>query len=617
MAVDPKNNIEVRQRRYLGRDFDSFRSLILNYARTYYPDRIQDFSESSVGGMFMDMAAYVGDNLSFYLDHLYGELNYETAIETENIQRALVNAGIPINGASPAVVRVTVFIEVPTANAGDDSPDINLLPVIKESTTFLSDSGVTFTLIEDIPFGYDENEDGNYVLHPKVEKRIGRVRSDGKVTTYLLAHSGLCVSGQQTTEFIPIDVFVPFRQISLSQPNVTEIVKVFDSYGNTYYEVGALSHDVVYRNVLNTTSDNKLVKDGLRVIPAPYRFTKQTSLGSRSTVLTFGGGNADTLEDDIIPDPSEFAIAFPYSKVISRVPVNPEKLLTTNTLGVAAANTELTIIYRYGGGLFHNVAPGSIRTVSTLVIQFPRNPSNSAATKIRNTLEVSNGERAAGGEDALTVDELVSLIPSVKNSQERIVTKEDLLARVYTMPANLGRVFRAAIVTNNNNPLATQLYICSRDTNEKLITSPDSLKLNIKKYLNSYRMISDAIDVLDAKVIDLQLKFTVVLDPALNKSAILSAILTKLQDKYNIKKMYIDQPIIISDVVNTIFTVQGVISIDNVQFSNISGIVNNRVYSNDTHDIKSYTRRQLIFPPTGGIFEIRYPEVDIIAKVVT
>jgi hypothetical protein len=130
-------------------------------------------------------------------------------------------------------------------------------------------------------------------------------------------------------------------------------------------------------------------------------------------------------------------------------------------------------------------------------------------------------------------------------------------------------------------------------------------------------MISDAIDVLDAKVIDLQLKFTVVLDPAFNKSAILSAILTKLQDKYNIKKMYIDQPIIISDVVNTIFTVQGVISIDNVQFSNISGIVNNRVYSNDTHDIKSYTRRQLIFPPTGGIFEIRYPEVDIIAKVVT
>jgi hypothetical protein len=617
MAVDPKKNVEVRQRRYLGRDFDSFRSLILNYARTYYPDRIQDFSESSVGGLFMDMAAYVGDNLSFYLDHLYGELNYETAVETESIQRALINSNIPINGASPAVVLVTIFIEVPVANAGDDGPDIDLLPVIKESTSFVSDSGVTFTLIEDIAFAYDENDNGNYTLNPKAEKRIGRTRADGKVTTYLLALGGLCVSGVQTTEVFSIDSFVPFRQITLSQNNVTEIVKVFDSYGNVYYEVGALSHDVVYRNVLNTTSDNKLVKDGLRVIPAPYRFTKQTTLSGRRTILTFGGGNANTLEDDIIPDPSEFAIAFPYSKTISRVPVNPEKLLTTNTLGVIAVNTELTVIYRHGGGLRHNVAPGSIRTVTNLVIQFPKNPSNSQSVKIRNSLEVSNGERASGGEDALSVDELVSLIPSVKNSQERIVTKEDLLARVYTMPSNFGRVFRAAIVSNTNNPLATQLYICSRDTEEKMIVSPDTLKLNIKKYLNSYRMISDAIDILDAKIINLQLKFTVVLDPSLNRSTVLSSILTKLQDRFSAKKMYIDQPIIISDVVNTIFTVQGVISIDNIQFSNISGVVNNRVYSNDTHDIKSYTRRQLIFPPTGGIFEIRYPEVDIVARVVT
>lgn len=617
MAVDPKKNIEVRQRRYVGRDFDSFRSLILSYARTYYPDKIQDFSESSVGGLFMDMASYVGDNLSFYLDHLYGELNYETAVETESIQRALINAGIPINGASPSVVRVTVFIEVPVENAGDSTPDVNLLPVIKESTTFLSDSGITFTLIEDIPFAYDENNNGNYVLHPKAEKRIGRVRFDGKVTTYLVALSGLCISGAQTEETYTISDFVPFRRITLNQSNVTEVVKVFDTYGNVYYEVGALTHDVVYKNVLNTSSDSKLVKDGLRVLPAPYRFIKQTSLGSRKTTLTFGGGNANTLEDDVIPDPSEFAIAFPYSKVISRVPINPEKLLTTNTLGVAAADTELTIVYRYGGGLQHNVTPGSIRSVTNLSIEFPKNPANADSIKIRNTLEISNAERASGGEDPLSIEELVALIPSVKNSQERIVTKEDLLARVYTMPANLGRVFRAAIVTNSNNPLATQLYICSRDTEEKLIISPDTLKMNIKKYLNSYRMISDAIDVLDAKIINLQLKFTVVLDPSLNKSTILSAILTKLQDKYNVKKMFIDQPIIISDVVNTIFTVQGVISIDNVQFSNISGVVSNRQYSNDTHDIKSYTRRQLVFPPTGGIFEIRYPEVDIVARVVT
>lgn len=606
-----------RNRRYLARDFDSFRAELLNYARQYYPDKIQDFSESSVGGLFLDMAAYVGDNLSFYLDHLYGELNYDTAVESSNIERAIINSGIKISGAAPATVKVTVYIEVPTAVPGDEDPNIELLPTIKEGTVFIAENGVSFTLIEDVKFSIDPNDDGNYVLNPQVYKKIGRVRKDGSVTTYLLSLEGLCVSGKELTETFSIGDFVPFREITLSQRNVTEVIKVYDDYSNVYYEVGALSHDVVYRNVANMSKDSSLVKDSLKVVSAPYRFTKSTSLSGRTTTLTFGGGSAETLEDDIIPDPSEFAIAFPYSKTISRVPINPEKLLTTNTLGIAANDTVLTVVYRHGGGLSHNVPPGSIRSITNLIISFPKNPNNSETIKIRNSLEISNNERATGGEDALTADELVALIPTVKNSQERIVTKEDLLARVYTMPSNFGRVFRASISSNQNNPLATQLYIISRDANQKLVTSPDTLKTNVRKYLNSYRMISDAIDILDARVINLQLKFTIVIDPALNRTTVLATILTKLKDQFNAKKMYIDQPIIISDVVSTIFSVQGVISVDNVNFSNISGVVNNKEYSDVAHDIKAYTKRQMIFPPVGGIFEIRYPDIDIIARVVT
>jgi hypothetical protein len=618
MAIDPKKNIkEVRQRRYLGRDFDSLRATILDYARLYYPNQIQDFSEASVGGLLLDMAAYVGDNLSFYLDHLYGELNYETAVETSSIERSLINAGIPINGASPALTRVNIYMEVPTKNPDDDGPNADLLPIIKEGTTFLSESGIQFTLIEDINFAYDENQDGSYSLNPRAEKKIGRQRADGKVVSYYITLDGLCASGYETSQTFSLGGFVPFRKLVLSNSNVSEIVKVYDDYGNIYYEVGSLSHDVVYKNVLNTSEDSSLVKDGLRVVPAPYRFTRQTSLSSRKTTLTFGGGNANTLEDDIIPDPSEFAIAFPYSKTMSRVPVNPQKLLTTNTLGVSASDTNITVIYRYGGGLNHNVSPGSIKTITGLRIEFPKNPSASEAAKVRANIVVSNLVGASGGEDALTTEELVALIPTVKNSQERIVTKEDLLARIYTMPSNLGRVFRAAIVSNSNNPLSTQLYIVSRNKNEKLITSTDTLKVNIKKYLNSYRMISDSIDILDAKIINLQLKFSIVLDPALNKTTILSSVLKSLQDKFNIKKMYIDQPIVISDVINTIFTTHGVIAVDKVQFVNVSGTVNNLTYSDATHDIASYTKKQFIFPPSGGIFEIRYPEFDIIAKVAS
>lgn len=618
MATDPKAQIkQVRQRTYLSRDFDSLRATLLDYARQYYPNQIQDFSEASVGGLFLDMAAYVGDNLSFYLDHLYNELNYETAVETSSLERALINSGITINGAAPATVEVTVYIEVPVATAGDENPDTTLLPIIKEGTVFTAENGVSFSLVEDIEFAIDSAGDGNYTLNPLVEKKIGTVRSDGKVVTYLLSLNGICVSGTTTTQSFSIGAFTPFRQLTLSQPNVTEIVSVVDANGNTYYEVGALTHDVVYKNVLNTNSDNDLVKDALKVIPAPYRFVRTTSLVERISTLTLGGGSADTLEDDVIPDPSDFAIAFPYSRTISRIPVNPEKLLTTNTLGVSAANTTLDITYRYGGGLNHNVGPGSITSISNLVILFPKNPQGNQSSKVRGSLEVSNLNSATGGEDALTIEELVALIPTVKNSQERIVTKQDLLARVYTMPANLGRVFRAAVVSNSNNPLATQLYIISRDDQSRLVPSPDSLKVNLKKYLNSYRMVSDAIDILDAQVVDLQLKFDVVLDPSLNRTTLLASIITGLQDKFDVMKMQINQPIVISEVVNTIFTVPGVIAVDNVQFSNISGALNNRQYSNITHDIKAYTKRQLIFPPTGGIFEIRYPDVDIIARVVS
>ena len=617
MTTNRKTQIQqVRQRKYLSRDFDSFRASLLDYARQYYPNQIQDFSESSVGGLFLDMAAYVGDNMSFYMDHLYNELNYDTAVEPISIQRALINASVPISGAAPASVNITVFIDVPVEQLDDDGPNINLLPIIKSGTIFISVDSILYSLVNDIEFLLDDGS-GNYILNSLVNKKIGNTNANGEITSYILSLSGLCISGNIANEIFSIGNFVPFRNLVLSFSNVTEITNVYDTEGNTYYEVGALTHDVVYKNVLNATSDSDLVKDSLKVIPAPYRFTKSTTLLERKTSLVFGGGTADTLEDDIIPDPSEFAIAMPYSKTTSRVAVNPEKLLSTNTLGVAASNTTLTVSYRYGGGLDHNALPNSINSILNLIIEFPLNPSTNLSTAIRNTIEVSNLEQASGGEDALTTEELVALIPSVKNSQERIVTKEDLLARIYTMPSNLGRVFRAAIMPNSNNPLATQLFVISRDKNSKLIMSPDTLKLNLKKYLNAYRMVSDSIDILDARVINLQLKFSVVLDPSLNRNSLLSIILASLQSKFDVTKFHINQPIIISEIVNSIYAVDGVIAVDNVQFVNISGIVNNRRYSIETHDIKTYTRRQMVFPPHGGIFEIRYPEVDIIAKVST
>lgn len=616
MATNRDDLKLVRQRNYLGKDFDSFRSQLLEYARTYYPDKIRDFSESSLGGLFLDMASYVGDVMSFYLDHQYSELNIDSAVETINIERILKSSGVPIVGAAPALVPITIYVEVPSTTLG--VPSATALPKILAGSIFSSDSGVDFTLLEDVDFN-KKLSDGNY----QAKIRNGSVTGN-QIVTHIMALEGLCISGKEETETIALDSeFVPFRKITLNNSNISEIITVNDGYGNQYYQVSSLTHDVVYKNVLNTYKDNDLVKDSIKVIPAPYRYTVEGDLATRRSILTFGGGSAVTLEDDAIPDPSEFAISFPYTKTFSRIPVNPEKLLQTNTLGVISTDTTMEITYRYGGGLDHNVPANTIKTIKQINVFFPGNPTPNIAAAVRSSIEVNNNIQASGGEDAPTVDDLKNLMPSIRNSQERIVTREDLIARVYTLPSNFGRVFRASIRSNPMNPLATQLFIISRDAENKLIISPDTLKRNLKTYLNPYRMISDAIDILDARVINLTLSFDVLIDPTLNRSVVLQNILSKLQTHFNIKNFHIDQPIVISELVNKIFTVPGVLSINNILFQNVTGIrgddinVSKRYYSDNTFDVQTYTKQGVIFPPPGSIFEIKYPEYDIVGKAST
>jgi hypothetical protein len=299
---------------------------------------------------------------------------------------------------------------------------------------------------------------------------------------------------------------------------------------------------------------------------------------------------------------------------LSRFPVNPEQLLATKTLGVAATDVTLTLTYRYGGGLNHNVSQGSVKGVKMLKMLFPMNPAANIAARVRGSVEVNNAADASGGEDAPTVGELKALIPSIRNSQERIVTRPDLLARVYTLPTNFGRAFRVAARSNPNNPLTTQLHIISRNNRKQLVISPDTLKQNMAKYLNPYRMISDAVDVLDARVVNLQVMFDVLIDPSMNRSTVIQSVLTRLQTFFDVKNFFIDQPIVIDNVKDAIFTTNGVIGVNNLKFVNVTGTVNNLEYSDVTFDVDGNTRRGLIFPPAGGIFEVRYTNTDIIGR---
>jgi hypothetical protein len=614
MPINTKKSVRpVRQRNYLNKDFDSLRSDLITYARAFYADRIQDFSEASLGGVFLDLAAYVGDVMSFYLDHQFSELFVDTAVEIDNIENLIRDAGVEITGNSPAVVDLSFFIEVPAEKIGTTfEPTPSSLSIIRQGTVCAANNGTRFELIKDIDFS-ERDSDGDLVANI----RVGSTNPDGSPLTLILERTELGLSGFTRTEtFIIPNTFVSFREITLGSENVTEIKSVIDAEGNEYYRVGSLTQDTVFKGIPNMRSDNGLVERLLEVLPAPYRYTAETGISSRLTTLMFGGGKADSLDNDIIPDPSEFAIPLFGKKTFDRFSIDPNKLLDTRTLGVAPQSTTLTVSYRFGGGLSHNVAAGTIRTVSTLLMSFPSNPTPALAAQVRASVDVRNNAPALGGENAPTINDLKSKVPSARNAQARIVTREDLLARVYTMPSNFGRVFRAGVRSNPINPLAAQLFIISRDANRQLVASPDSLKENLITYLNQFRMISDAIDILDSPIINVGVEFEVATDPSANKSLVIQNIISRLKTFFSIDNYQIDQPIRVSDVQNIIFNNHGVISVTNLRFKTLTGVLKGREYSDNTVNISTNTVKGLIFPSPGGIFEVKYPDFDIVGNGV-
>lgn len=614
MSTNTKKLVKnVPARSYLAKDRNAFLAELLLYARTFFPDKISDFSEASVGGLFMDFAAFAGDNLSYYLDHQFHELNIETAVETKNIQRHIRTAGVKITGASPAVVDITFSVTISAVlNGTKYVPKESDLPVLLEGTVVLANNGTRFELTEELDFS-SKDRSGNFVAKIIVDS----VTSSGIPETFIMQMTGECISGSRTQEtFVIENVFIPFRTITLAGENITEIISVSDSEGNRYYEVDNLSQDVVFQGMPNLDEDGDLVKDSLSIIPAPYRYVKNMSFDTKLVSLGFGGGNASDLDSDIIGDPSEFALPLYGKKTFSRFTIDPGSLLRTQTLGISPVGTTISVEYRSGGGLLHNVASQTIRGIEKLLIKFPNTPTASAASAVRASLDVINLDNASGGEQAPTLQELQAKVPAYRNAQARIVTKEDLLTRVYTMPSNFGRVFRAGIRSNPINPLASQLFIISRNAENKLIPSPDTLKKNLSTYLNQFRMISDAIDILDAQVIDISISFNVAVEPSANKNLVVQNIILKLQNYFDIKNWQIDQVIQISDVGNLIYNTDNVVSLINLEFSTLTGFVDNKEYSDIKFNIKSATRKNLIIGPPGSIFFIRYPELDIFGSAI-
>lgn len=600
-----------RKKDYLAKDFNAFRSDLLSYAKNYFADQIQDFSEASMGGLLLDMAAYVGDSMAYYLDYQFNELNPALATETDNIVNHAKNAGVKIFGAAPSVVDVTFYIKAKALQSakGNWGPDPSVLPtILAEKTTLSSGAGIIFTLDEDLNFA-ELNSDGVLDCSFVVSSTNS---GTGMPEQYIVTKSARCVSGKISNESFTCGASPqPFKTISLNKQDVSEILKVIDSSGREYYEVETLSQDVVYKRIQNLDKDKKLVESSLEIIAAPRRFIRKTDFRTRLTTIQFGSGDDSALDDDILPDPSELALPLYGKKVFNRFTIDPNSLLKTKTLGITPTSTVISVIYRSGGGITNNVPQNSIRNIITVEYEFPQDPSREDRNSVIGSTSVKNLKAAAGGANPLTLNQLRSQIASARNQQSRIVTEQDLLARIFTMPSNFGRVHKAGIRKDERNPLSTQLFILCQKADGSLGPAPDMLKKNLSIYLNEFRLISDAVDVLDGTVINYGIKFNIVCAPGVNKAGVVASAVSAIANVSKSQYFQIDQPVLESDVINAIINTTGVISLSELDFFNISGNYKGNTYSDYVHDMNKNKFKGLYVGPIGTIFELKDPGTDI------
>lgn len=608
MSLNINNKlINKRRPKVINKTFDDFRNELLNYASSNFPDQIRDFSEASIGGMFIDFAASIGESMSFYLEQQFDELNYETSVNRENIKRHLRQAGITKNISSPSIVNVDFYVEVISLN-NTMEPDLSSVPVINKETILSTENNVSFVLQEDIDFS----------VNPRIQ--VGDVDNENNILTLILTKKGTCISGEIKTEVINFrsDANNLFLRANLSEENISSIIKVTDGDLNNYYEVEYLSQDTIYEVIEN--SKNK----SLQLKYASHRFVREQDFDSGRTILRFGNGKDQSLKDNILTNPEDIALPITGRGYDSNFSLDPNNLLKTNTLGISPQGKRLSIKYRFGGGSNHNVPANSINTLDKVNITFPNMIVNNEEVKnlVLESLSVNNEDSATGGSNRLSLEELVQFIPSYKKMQNRIINQEDLISRIYTMPADFGRVSRVAILDNPYSNLSKNLCIVCKDISGYYTHAPDDLKINLKNYINTFRIIGDAYNIIDSPIYNIGIDLSIKVKSGYEAANVLNNVYFKIVENIRFDNLHIGEAINVNDIIFLVLSVDGVTSIiTDKKDIIVNKNSNNNFYEEDLEENITYSKNRLsiydnyesglVYPKENGIFELKYEDFDI------
>jgi len=621
------NKSQDKDVKYLSKDYNSFKNQLINFTRTYFPDNFNDFSEGNPGMMFLEMAAYVGDVLSFYTDTQLRESFLSLAKDKTNVYNLAYSMGYKPKITSAASVNLEISQLIPSDASNNYEPDFNYALNINKNSTFLTKNKSSFYTTKDIRFSFSSSFEPTTIS-------IYQYDTSNNPEYYLLTKTVPAVSGDLKSEIFTIGSAEKFKTINLFDSDIISIESITDSDNNKWTEVPYMAQDTVFEEVQNLgTNDPTLQQYNnqtpylLKLKRTPKRFTTRIK-SDNSIDIQFGAGTNDKADEQIIPNPDNIGLGIKDGRSKLDTAYDPSNFLHTRAYGEAPSNTTLTVNYLVGGGLKSNVNSNTITTIGTLFTTNKPNVNNSMVNFAKSSIVCTNPEAARGGGAGETIEEVRMNTMANFSSQQRTVTKDDYLIRTLSMPSQIGRVSKAFIMQDDQisplttepdripNPLALNLYTLGYDVNKKLTNLNTATKTNLATYLEQYRMLTDAINIKDAFPINFQVEFEITSFKNYNNQLVLLECISELQTYFQIDKWQINQPIIISEIENLIGSVDGVQTINSLVLTNISG--ESQGYSQYSYDFKSATRDGVIYPSMDpSIFELKYPNKDINGRVTT
>ena len=585
--------------RYTSRDFSSIKEDLVRYAKRYYPETYRDFNEASFGSLMLDTVAYVGDILSFYLDYQINESFLDTSAELSNIIKLSKQLGYKYRGV-PAATGVASFYAIIPANETGLGPNSDALPILKAGSTRSSVRGGRYTLVEDARF----DDPGNDVVVARVDDATGAPSS------YAVKAFGKIVAGAGSRETIQVGGFRQFLKVPLKSRRISEIISVIDNEGHEYFEVDHLSQNVVYRAVTNRGSDGAIVPSVMKPFSVARRFVVDRI--DAQYYLQFGYGSDDELTTTSVAEPSELTLKMHGRQYISDTTFDPKKLLDTDKFGVAPANTTLTVTYRVNTSANSNASIGSINSMTNIAVDFENPTAISSTTKadIRRSIEVYNEEKIVGSLARMNNDEVKRRALDHFAAQDRAVTLQDFEAIAYGMPPRFGAIKRLRVVQDPDSfKRNLNLYVLSENENGFLTSANNTLKQNLKMWLNNYKMIHDTVDLMDGKIINFAIEFHAVADPEFNKSLVLANAQRALANYYS-QPLFMSEPIYLIDIYNVLNReVRGIIDVKNVKIVPRSS----GPYSSLSFDfnIQKSNDGRILYAPENVCFELKYADRDI------